>query len=142
MRTLRNSVAFVAVLAAVVIAHPMALAAASSAFVNGRVFESYFGWLSWPPVIFASVSAAIFFIAGALLSRLIVSRYAIGWAFALGLLYTVIRAYFSRSLTSERELGEAFWVGVELVLPVLAACLGAFAFGRHPEQPQNDAKAA
>ncbi len=130
------------VLVAVVIAYPIVSAAVSKAFVDGHVFESYFGWLSWPPVIFASVSAAVFFIAGALLSRLVVSRHTIWWAFALGLLYTVMRAYFSRSLASERELGDAFWVCVELVVPALAACLGALAFSRHSAQPRTDAKAA
>jgi hypothetical protein len=143
MRTLRNAAAFLCVLVLVMIVYPMAAVAVGSAFVSGHEFQTYFGWFSWPPVIFASAPFLVFLIAGALLSQLVVSRHTIWWALLLGLAYGAIRVYFSsQSITNAREPIQILWAGLELVIPVLAACLGAYLLSRHTTRRSTDAKAA
>ena len=143
MRTVRNAAVFVGVLALVMILYPMILVAVGTAFVNGREFQSHFGWLSWPLVIAALVSLIVFLIAGALLSWLVISRHATWWALLLGLAYGVIRIYFSsQSISDAHESAQRVWAGVELAVPLVAACLGAYLLRRYTKQRSTDAKAA
>jgi len=143
MRTARNAAVFLGVLVLVIIGYPIALAEVGSALVDGRNFENYFGWFSWPHVIFAGVAFIVFVIGGALLSRLIASRHAFGWTLLLGLVYGTIRMYFSSaSVASAREPEEIAWLLQELIVPVLASCLGAYIYRRYTRQRVNGAKAA
>jgi len=131
MRSMRNVAIFIGMLVLVVFAVSAVLLPIHHRLINGGNFISYFGWLSWAHATFPLLLAVLFLVAGALLALLLRARAVAGWAIALGVCYSVLRLTLtSQSLTGERPGVLYVWVGIELLVPTVAAWAGAWLAGR------------
>jgi hypothetical protein len=142
MRTIRNVALFIGVLILVTLAVSVVLLPIHYRLINGGNFVSYFGWFSWAHAAFPLLLALLFFAAGVLLSFLLRTRAVAAWAFALGLCYSLLRLAFTWPWLGGERSGVIYsWVAIELLVPAIAAWVGAWLAGRARPRHVGDATA-
>jgi len=124
--TLRNASIFVTLFLAADFLVPLGGIAWAAWFLNDYIYPVSFGWVSWAALVGWCYHALAFLALGLVLALLVRTPAPHWLAFALGGLYSI--DWFARSHYHFYDTAPAydyFWVYGELVVPPIAALLGA-----------------